>query len=261
MTHPDVLAAQTPTDTQTQRSYQLYFSSGFYDQRYPIPNRRMWRRILSRITPDSRVLDYGCGSGRYLFAMRAHVARAVGFDVSVAALNLVRARAGVENWTTLDVIGPDETDLDGYVARHGRLDVALCLFGVLGHITDPDARHAALVRIKDALVPDTGRLLISVPNRARRFRKEQTKSTTAGLVSYTRKVDGEDMHLNYHLFDPASIRAELQAAGFTVHSVRCESVLPESWLLRSVIASWCDDLLSLICPVRWGYGIVVDASC
>jgi hypothetical protein len=48
----------------------------------------------------------------------------------------------------LDVIGLMKTDLDGYVAIAGRLDVALCLFGVL--VTSQISMHprAALVRIK-----------------------------------------------------------------------------------------------------------------
>ncbi|WP_298841307.1 bifunctional 2-polyprenyl-6-hydroxyphenol methylase/3-demethylubiquinol 3-O-methyltransferase UbiG [uncultured Roseobacter sp.] len=252
----------TPGDATTRASYQLYFTSGFYDRRYPSPNRTMWRRITHLLGPDAAVLDFGCGSGRYLLRLQGLVSRAAGFDVSPAALETVRARAAASGWTDLAVIGPETTDLDHYIEVSGRVDLVLCLFGVLGHITDPAARADALGRMRAALKPGAGRLLISVPNRARRFRSEQTDSARDGLVHYRRRTDdGQDVVLHYQLFDPQKLTRELTAAGFALERLSCESVLPESWLLHNGLARWIDRLLTPVCPVRWGYGICAEASC
>ena len=84
----------TKVDATTQASYQLYFSSGLYDVRYPSPNRIMWQRIEQLVNAGSSVLDFGCGSGRYLMRLQGRVARAAGFDVSPAALDTIREARG-----------------------------------------------------------------------------------------------------------------------------------------------------------------------
>jgi SAM-dependent methyltransferase len=249
-------------DAQTRAAYQRYFTSGTYDRRYPTPNRTMWRRIMAHLGPESAVLDYGCGSGRYLLKLRGKVARAIGFDVSPAALSMVRAHVGARGWDALSVIGPEAADLEAHLAEQGPVDVVLCLFGVVGHITDAGERCAALARMARALRPG-GRLLISVPNRTRRFRAEQVAGQGAGqgdLVRYTRQIEGEAVPLSYQLFDAARLERELRAAGFSLRVVGCESVLPEDWLLRYGLARWIDGLLTPLCPVRWGYGIYAEAT-
>lgn len=251
-------------DTLTAQSYQVYFRSGLYDRRYPTPNRTMLRRILARVSPQTAVLDFGCGTGRYLLRLQGRVARAAGYDVSPEAIGLVRARADAQGWTDLAVLGPQASDLSAYIARAGRVDLVLCLFGVLGHIADPEARAGALAQMRETLVPGAGRLMVSVPNKARRFRAEQRHGGLAGqrdLVQYTRHANGADVVLNYQLYDVERLRSELGAAGFTVLRMGCESVLSETLLTRWTLARWIDQCLVPICPTRWGYGIYAEASC
>lgn len=45
-----------------------------------------WTLELAGLTPDSLVLDVGCGNGRYLAAMRARSVEAVGCDLSLGIL-------------------------------------------------------------------------------------------------------------------------------------------------------------------------------
>ncbi len=242
-------------------AYRLYYSSGFYDRRYPSPNRTMWRRIESLLSPVASVLDFGCGNGRYLLRLHGRVARAIGFDVSRAALETIRARAAAQDWRDLVVLGPEPEALDAHVWSEGQVDVALCLFGVLGHITDPGARADALLRIRRALKPGAGRLLISVPNHARRFAPEQA-AAGGTLIRYHRETEtGDTLSLDYQLFDPDMLVAELTAAGFVLCKIGCESVLPESWLLNHAALRWLDGLMTPWCPARWGYGIYAEAAC
>ncbi|MDW4497082.1 methyltransferase domain-containing protein [Sulfitobacter sp. D35] len=250
-------------DDLVRRSYKRYFETGHYDRRYPGPNPDMWRRIRGHLGPDAHLIDFGCGSGRYLMQAQGHVARAAGFDVSPAALALVRARAEARGWHDLAVLGPDPAMLSDHVSRHGRADVVICMFGVLGHIAGPADRQAALAQMRGALKPETGRLIVSVPNVKRRFRAEQRRAGSGayGLVRYERALDGETVELDYQLFDEAGLRRELTEAAFTVRHVGCESVLPENWLLTHRTARQTDRLLSRLCPLRWCYGLYAEASC
>jgi len=260
MGRPEILPPRPVHETGATRAYQTYFTSGHYDRRYPSPNMTTWRRILAQLPEAAHVLDFGCGSGRYLLRLQGRVARAAGFDISPAAIDLLTRRAGEAGWHDLDILGPDPAAIDGYADQ--AIDVVLCLFGVLGHIDDKAARHAALVRMHRLLKPGSGRLLISVPNRHRRFWREQKAAgpRADALVRYTRFLGKDRITLPYQLFDPDRLRSELEAAGFTVLALRSESVLPESWLLTHAPMRWLDSLLTPLCPPRWGYGIYALAA-
>lgn len=221
----------------------------------------MWRRIEALLSPDTSVLDFGCGSGRYVLRLQGRVARAIGFDVSQAALETLEERASARGWQDLVVLGPEPEALDAHVWSEGQVDLTLCLFGVLGHITDLAARAEALLRMRRALKPGTGRLLISVPNKARRFSAEQAAAGSS-LICYRRETEtGAAVVLDYQLFDPEMLVSELKAAGFFLRKVGSESVLPESWLLNHAVLRWIDGLLTPWCPARWGYGIYAEAVC
>jgi SAM-dependent methyltransferase len=240
------------------KPYDLYFASGTYDRRYPRPNPALLARARALLTPDAHVIDYGCGSGRYLVPLRPYLGRAAGFDICDTALGLLRARLADGAGAPVAVLGPDPTDLAAHVARHGRADLALCLFGVLAHVTPHAARAEVLARLRGLLRPG-GRLLVSVPNRHRRFAREQRAAAPGGEILYRRDIEGGSISLPYQLFDPGSLAAELTAAGFAPEGVWAESVLPEAWLTGGGIARALDAGLMPLCPPRWGYGIVMQA--
>jgi SAM-dependent methyltransferase len=253
---PPEVAQPAPED-----AYRLYFASGFYDRRYPMPNLAMWRRIESLLTPAMAVLDFGCGSGRYLMHLRGRAHRVIGYDVSPTALQTIHRKAAETGWHDLMVLGPGPEDLDAHIDAAGPVDLVLCLFGVVGHITDAPTRAEALQRMRRALKPGSGRLLISVPNRRRRFRAEQ-RIASGALVRYQRRTeDGGIVELGYQLFDPESLTRELADAGFRVRRIGCESILPESWLLHHALLRQLDGLLARVFPARWAYGIYAEATC
>lgn len=242
-------------------SYHTYFTSGHYDRRYPSPNKTTWRRICEIVTPGTHLVDFGCGSGRYLLRLQGMLGRAAGFDISPAAIALITERARQSGWEELDILGPEPDALQGYIERVGQVDVMLCLFGVLGHIEDPDVRRDALTQMCRSLKPKTGRLLISVPNMARRFYAEQRVAgpEAEGAIKYERHMDGTHVALPYQLYDPGRLCRELAEAGFELRRINAESVLPESWLLNNGVARWIDGILTPLCPARWGYGIIAEA--
>ncbi|MFK7871028.1 MAG: class I SAM-dependent methyltransferase [Roseobacter sp.] len=240
-------------------AYHTYFTSGHYDKRYPHPNLTTWHRILAILPKAAHLIDFGCGSGRYLLSLKGHVGMAAGFDISTAALALLQERAQQQGWADLGVLGPDPIALSEYVKGAGQADVVLCLFGVLAHVSDALERQQALAQIHAALKPGTGTLLISVPNKLRRFHAEQRRAGADDVIEYHRQMGSTHLTLPYQLYDPQRLTRELAAAGFSVLSLRAESVFPESWLLNHATARWLDRLLTPLCPAAWGYGILAEA--
>lgn len=242
-------------------AYARYYGTGLYDRRYPRVNGATWRRVLRHIQPSFHVLDYGCGNGRYLLALRGRIDKAAGFDISQDALDQLRNRA--ENWESLHLLGPNPSSVSAYIEQEGPVDMALCLFGVLSHIDDPEQRQRALATMAKALKPETGRLILSVPNQNRRFYAEQRAAgpKAEGRISYTRSLaNGGEITLAYQLFTPQTLHQELTAAGFRPGPVWAESLLPESWLTRWPILGRVDGLICRILPAQWGYGLYVEAT-
>jgi SAM-dependent methyltransferase len=219
------------------------------------------RRILCELPPAAHVVDFGCGSGRYLLALRDHVAVAAGYDVCAAALERFRqAAARLGSAGHLHAVGPDPGELDRHVGRHGAADVVLCLFGVLSHIEGAGPRAEALRRMTGLLKPGSGRLILSVPNRRRRFRSEQRAQAPAdGEIRYMRRLRGMSLAMSYKLFDVDSLRAELARAGLTVETVAAESVVPEALVANSPIMRGFDRLAAPLLPADLGYGILAVA--
>lgn len=244
------------------RAYQTYFGSGTYDRRYPQPNALTLDRILAYLPPAAHVIDYGCGSGRYLLALKGRVLRAAGFDISAAAIEALRRKSAEAGWDDLAILGPDPEALSRHVAEAGHADLVLCLFGVLGHVEDATARRRVLAEIRGLLRPCTGRLVISVPNRHRRFRREQRRAgpETDAFVHYQRKIGASEVTLPYQLYDKTRLSRELTEAGFGICEVRAESIFPESWLTRGRALRRVDRMLASLCPANWGYGILAVAS-
>ena len=121
-----------------------------------------------RRAPGERVLDLGCGAGRFLAALRDAGAEPVGVEIAEAAVE--RARTNVPG-ADVRLLEPDGT----IPAAHGEFDLVWCS-EVLEHIPDVGA---ALFEVRRVLKPG-GRLLATVPHvsRARALlRFEQRRST------------------------------------------------------------------------------------
>lgn len=240
--------------------YQHYFASGYYDQRYPRANLSVLALARKLLPPNGRVLDYGCGSGRYLLELCNQAAECIGFDICDAALARLRdnlSALGCANRITL--LGPQETQLETYFQQHEPVDLALCLFGVLAHIATPQKRQEVLRKLAQSLDFAEGRLIISVPNRRRRFRKEQRNFHGEDQIRYTRHIGGSALELSYRMYDSHSLTIELEQAGFEIEQLRAESFFPESWLGHSALLARLDHGLCRWLPANLGYGILAIA--
>lgn len=248
------------------RAYDLYFASDFYDSRYPAPNAStlafLWRHGAHRAR---RVLDVGCGNGRYALALLARGSgHVVGCDISKAALAAFEARLhGLPERARVDLVLGDVRSLPSQAS----FDCLLMLFGVLGHIGPRPERVAALRALRECAAPNA-RLLLSVPSVWRRlpgallrsFARRLTGQPSAGPdawadVEYQRVIQGDPVRFHYHLYRVATLRAELAEAGWWLAAVEAESVLPEKWVCASAWVARVDRWLQRGVPAGLGYGI------
>ena len=257
---PAGLRPEAAEPVAVARAYEAYFASGAYDRRYPQANPTVLRLIRAELPVGGHVIDYGCGSGRYLLRLGERAAVAAGFDICSAAL--ARFRAGIARQAPPGVVmalGPDPAALEEHVVWHGPADVVLCLFGVLSHIEGRAERRRTLERIAGLLRPG-GRLILSVPNKRRRFRALQRALPGGGdEIRYVRRFADRAVELPYKLFAPGTLRAELAEAGFEVERLMAESLLPETAVARGRLARGIERVIAPLVPATLGYGLIAVA--
>jgi SAM-dependent methyltransferase len=255
---------------QMRHTYDRYFSGQGYRRRYPRPNEATLDYLLANGAREAaRILDFGCGNGRYALALLALTpARVTAYDISGASLReFEHALARTPHADRVCFVHDDLAAL----TRTGPHDLALLLFGVLSHLGDRAARIDALRRLR-MLLHDDGRLILSVPSRRRRrpfdlarcglmraLARARPPLDEPGSVAFTRRVAGEALTFFYHLYTVQELRDELEIAGFALRHCEAESLLPEWCVTRSPRLARLDRALARRLPPALGYGIRVLA--
>jgi SAM-dependent methyltransferase len=182
------------------------------------PEPWAWRRrralLLADVRPGERILDLGCGAGRFVAALRAAGADPVGVELADAAL--ARARRNVPG-ADLRLVAPDGSLPLG----HGEVDLVWCS-EVLEHVPDT---VAFLTEIRRVLRPE-GRLLVTVPDHGR------LKRTLLALAHYDAHYDPLGQHVRF--YTRRSLARALRATGFA--EVRLDA-LGGPPLLRSALVA------------------------
>jgi SAM-dependent methyltransferase len=178
------------------------------------PEPWAWRRrralLLSEVRAGQRVLDLGCGAGRFVAALRDAGADPVGVEIAPAALE--RARRNVPG-ADLRLAEPDGTlPLD-----HGSVDVVWCS-EVLEHAAD--TLH--LLTEARRVLRRGGRLVVTTPSHGR------LKAVAIALARFDAHFDPLGGHLRF--YTRTSLARALDAGGFEVVDV---SVMGGPPLLRA----------------------------
>lgn len=254
--------------------YNRYFSNGSYHARYPTPNPHSLKLLLKHCHNARKILDFGCGNGRYTIPLLQHTsAEVVAYDIAPAAIAQLETRLA-----TLDLdCTPRAIAIEGNLAKLGSLapfDVIAVMFGVLSHVPYRKSRLQLLRRLRRLIPPGEGRkLIVSVPNAYRRFWFKQAQyhllrrvkrsphpAVEPGDILYQRQRLLPDDSLYYHLYTVHSLQEELHQAGFSVEATAAESLFPETWVARSAGLSQRDRALCAVLPAHWGYGIMIVAQ-
>lgn len=250
--------------------YDHYFSCHAYAQRYPRPNLATLQFLLENGAHGAkRILDYGCGNGRYALALlQTTQAHLTGYDISSEALKEFESHLalGEDAARTVLLRGPQAN-----IGDHAPFDAILLLFGVLSHLGERPVRLAVLRQLHHCLSAE-GKLIVTVPNiwrrrpremlltgLARRFRRATGAKREDGNILFTRNLAGAPHQFFYHLYSVKSLTEELTEAGFVLQAVAAESLLPE-WLVTQYPAiGRIDAALCRWLPASLGYGIRVVA--
>ncbi len=181
------------------------------------PKPWAWERrralLLAEAQRGERVLDLGCGAGRFVAALREAGAEPVGVEIAEAALDRARRNAPGADLRLLEP--------DGSVPlEHASVDLVWCS-EVLEHVAD--GAHL-LLEARRVLKP-SGRLLVTVPFHGR------VQGAAVALTRFDRHFDPLGEHLRF--FTRTSLARLLVASGFEEVRVRPEGGVP--LLRRSLI--------------------------
>jgi 2-polyprenyl-6-hydroxyphenyl methylase/3-demethylubiquinone-9 3-methyltransferase len=162
------------------------------------PEPWAWARrralLLAEARPGERVLDLGCGAGRFVAVLREAGAEPVGVELATGALE--RARRNVPG-ADLRLAEPDGTlPLD-----HGSVDLVWCS-EVLEHVADTVHVLTEARRV----LRRGGRLLVTTPFHGR------VKGVALALVRFDAHFDPLGGHLRF--YTRTSLARTLDAAGF-----------------------------------------------
>lgn len=167
------------------------------------------RALLGALVPmsgDGPLADIGCGPGHVTAHLAGLGARTVGVDLSPGMLAVARARR------------PDLAfaagDLRALPFGDGVLGGALVAYAII-HL-DPGARRRAFEELHRVVRPG-GPLMVS-------FHTAHLQH--AGPVVHFGEWWGHEVDLDFHFLDPATVSAELAAAGWTPHARLERAPLP-----------------------------------
>ena len=196
-----------------------------------------WRtRIVKPPHPGARLLDVGCGNGRYLQLQRAAGWEVYGLETDPGSAEIAGRILGKERVLRGDLA---EASL-----APGSFDM-ITLWHVIEHLHDP----LQTAQIAKSLLKPDGRLVMETPNVA---------SWEMTLFESMCAFVAAPRHL--HMFDRVSMEVMLRTAGF--HSIRqrhkilVPAILSQS--LLNVIQRYLPGTFSL--PVRTVMGLVLFPS-
>jgi SAM-dependent methyltransferase len=160
----------------------------------------------------SRVLDIGCGDGRFLAAMRARGWTVAGIEPDPAAVRAARGRGIDVHVGVLDDVELPDASFDVVTMSH-----------VIEHVPDPVRALSSSLR----LLRPGGRLVAVTPN-----------ASSIGLRSFGKAWAGLDPPRHLVLFTPRALARCAGAAGFASARVRSTArqasfIWHASWWLRT----------------------------
>jgi SAM-dependent methyltransferase len=156
--------------------------------------------LLGEARAGERVLDLGCGAGRFVAALRDAGADPVGVELAEAALERARRNAPGADLRLVEADG-------SLPLEHASVDLVWCS-EVLEHVADT---ALLLLEARRVLRPG-GRLLVTVPFHGR------VKAALIGLLRFDAHFDPLGQHLRF--YTRTSLTRTLRESGYEEIAVR-----------------------------------------
>jgi SAM-dependent methyltransferase len=165
------------------------FGSEYHNSAFALSEKK----LLESISSNNRVLDVGCGSGRFTHIASTKAREVVSIDHNSKHFSNV-------NFSALNVRAI-EYDIDDDFLVLGKFDLAL-LIHILEHIDDPRSLLVKLSRV-------TENLIIEVPDR---------ESDPLNWVRIELEMDYSSDHDHVREYSLALLEKELRETGWQIHS-------------------------------------------
>jgi SAM-dependent methyltransferase len=195
------------------------YYEAFWDDQPADPTPWAWaeRRalLLGEAREGERVLDLGCGAGRFVRALGEHGADPVGVEIAEAALDRARENAPGADLRLLDPDG-------ALPLEDGSIDLVWCS-EVLEHVADTAQTLSEIRRV----LHSGGRLLLTTPYHGR------VRNTAIALARFEQHFDPLGQHLRFYTRD--SLASTLARSAFEDVRVRAWGGLPP---LRTGLMAW-----------------------
>jgi ubiquinone/menaquinone biosynthesis C-methylase UbiE len=223
--------------------------------------------VLGRVTAGERVLDLGCGTGRYLVPLAAAGARVTGMDLAEAMLSQARCKLE-EAGLTAELRQGDLTDLP---FPAGGFEVVVSTLTLM-HLPLAD-RQRVFSEMARVLAPG-GRILLSVKNSVfermfagDRFAAVDRTDPDSEELVFTQTRGGAELRAPWHSFSPRDLTLLCARAGLIVTELRGNTPVG-AWLAEEVLAdpgvravvSGLERVLADVPPLnQLGYHLLVEA--
>jgi 2-polyprenyl-6-hydroxyphenyl methylase/3-demethylubiquinone-9 3-methyltransferase len=184
--------------TDVQQYYETYWEPGVDvsdgDCTTPERKRRLLDTLGRYLVPGDRVLDLGCGAGKFTHWLQEAGFLATGMDLSPRAIDLARSMSPGTEFMTLDA--------DGSIPVARGTFAAVWTTEVIEHVLDV---HSFLAEINRVLQED-GLLVLTTPFHG------LLKNLLVSVLKFDRHFDPESSHIRF--FDRKGLERCLRRAGF-----------------------------------------------
>lgn len=187
-----------PKLSDLNRLYQAGYHQLISEVDYRADAQKKFSCAKQYLTPDTVLLDYGCGEGYFLSLVNKAGGKAWGYDISRAAVKTAKDRFGLRIKT-----GKLKSDL----FDKNQFEV-ITAFDVIEHIPD----FKPVIKLWFDWLKPGGTLVITTPN----LESWDAKLLKSRWYGFTKIDQGE--HVNY--FTPDSVRLVLAKTGFRVDRVK-----------------------------------------
>ncbi|OPC78086.1 ubiquinone biosynthesis methyltransferase UbiE [Embleya scabrispora] len=240
---PASISADDPTSTEKATVTSVYRRvAAEYDERIPGdgPSDELFTEaerdfLLGKIAPGERVLDMGCGTGRFTVPMAERGALLSGLDISRAMLD-VAERKLAERGLSADL---REGDMASIPFPDDSFDTVTTMLALM-HVPIAE-RPRVFAEVRRVLRPG-GRMLLGVKNSVfermftgDRFAAVDVTDVPNKQLLFTNTRSGDDYTAPWYSFSPQELTTLFATVGMTVTQMRGNSPIA-AWLADEVLA-------------------------